>query len=71
LQIGIGCKRAVFVCYEGITKSFENLEYVKPPSQGTTNYMPEVFSTMGGIAKPTHLMHVVHMGGLNQIIGPR
>jgi hypothetical protein len=27
---------------------------------------PEMFSTMGGIAKPTHLMHVVHMGGLSR-----
>jgi hypothetical protein len=32
LQIDIGCKHAVFMCIEGIAKSFENLKYVKPPN---------------------------------------
>ncbi len=39
--------------------------------EGIANSMPKVFSTMGGIAKSTHVMHVVHIGGLNQTIGPR
>jgi hypothetical protein len=60
---------------EGIAKSFENLEYVKPPNEGIVGFALRMFSTMGGggggIAKPTHLMYVVHMGGLDQIIGPR
>jgi len=34
LQIGIGYKHVVFMCWEGIAKSFENLEYVKPPNYG-------------------------------------
>jgi hypothetical protein len=57
--------------YEGIAKSFENLEYVKPPNYGTTSSALEVFSMMGVIAKSTHLMYVVHMGGLDQTIGSR
>jgi len=32
LQIDIGYKHGVFMCFEGIAKSFENLEYVKPPN---------------------------------------
>jgi hypothetical protein len=32
LQIDIGCKHAVFMRFEGIAESFENVEYVKPPN---------------------------------------
>jgi hypothetical protein len=58
------------MCSKNIAKSFENLKYVKPPNYGITSLASGVFSTMGNIAKPTHLMHVVHMG-LDQTIGPR
>ncbi len=60
--------------FEGIAKSFENLEYVKSPGEGIVGSILGMFSTMGGIAKPIHLMHVVHMGayikkwGLNKKI---
>jgi hypothetical protein len=50
---------------------FENLKYVKPSNYGTASFASKVFSMMRIIAKPTHVMYVVHMGGLNQIIGPR
>jgi hypothetical protein len=55
------------MCSKGIAKSFENLKYVKPSNEGIASFVSRMFSTMGGIAKPTHLMHV-HMGGLNQTI---
>jgi len=32
LQINIYSKHVVFMCSNGIAKSFENLEYVKPPN---------------------------------------
>jgi hypothetical protein len=48
--------------FEGIAKSFENLEYVKSPSKSIASSILGMFSMMGGIAKPIHLMHVVHMG---------
>jgi hypothetical protein len=51
--------------FDGIAKSFENLEYVKPPNESIAGSTLGMFSTMGGIAKPIHLMHVVHMGGLD------
>jgi hypothetical protein len=72
LHINIGCKHDVFMCLKGIAKSFENLKYVKPPNEGITGFS-RMFSMMGGggIAKPTHLMHVVHIGGLDQTIEPR
>ncbi len=56
------------MCFEGIAKSVENLEYVKPPNQGIASFARECFPRWGGIAKPTHLMHVVHMGGLDKTI---
>jgi hypothetical protein len=59
------------MCSKGITEPFENLKYVKPPNEGIASFVSGMFSTMGGIAKPTHFMHVVHMGGLDQTIGPR
>jgi hypothetical protein len=34
LQIDIGFKHDVLVCSNGIAKTFENLEYVKPPNEG-------------------------------------
>ncbi len=34
LWIDIGCKHDVFMCYKGIVKSFEILEYVKPFNEG-------------------------------------
>ncbi len=54
----------IFLCYEGIAKSFENLKYVKPPNEGIVGSTSGIFFTIGGggIAKPTHLMHVIHMG---------
>jgi hypothetical protein len=30
MQIDIGCKHDVLVCFEGIAESFENPKYVKP-----------------------------------------
>ncbi len=51
------------MCSKGIVESFEILEYVKPFNEGIVGFVLGVFSTMGGIAKPTHLMHVVHIGG--------
>jgi len=59
------------MCYKGIIKAFENLKYVKPPNESIASFVSGVFSMMGGIAKPTHFMHVVHMGGLDQTIGPK
>ncbi len=47
LHIDIGCKHDVFMCSEGIAKSFENLEYVKPPNEGIVGFS-RVFSTIGG-----------------------
>jgi hypothetical protein len=38
LQIGIGCKHEVFMCFEGIAKSFENLKYVKPLNQSIASF---------------------------------
>ncbi len=58
------------MCFKGITKPFKNLKYVKPPNKGITGFVSWVFSTMGGIAKPTHFMNVVHKGGLDQTIRP-
>jgi hypothetical protein len=58
------------MCSEGIAKSFENLEYVKPANEGIVGFS-RVFSTIwggGGIAKLAHLMHVVHIGGLEKTI---
>jgi len=43
-----------------------------PPHEGITSFTLGVFFTMeggGSIGRPTHLMHVVHMGGLDQTIG--
>jgi hypothetical protein len=57
-----------FICFEGIAKCFENLEYVKPLNEGIVSSTLGVFSMMRNIAKPTHLLHVVHMGGLDQTI---
>ncbi len=74
MQIDIGCKHDVFMCSKGIAEcfeSFENLEYVKPPNEGIVGSALGVFSMMGNIAKSTHLMHVVHMGGLDQTIKPK
>ncbi len=51
------------MCSKGIVEPFEILEYVKPFNEGTAGFALGVFFTMRGIAKPTHLMHVVHMGG--------
>jgi hypothetical protein len=52
-----------FLCvFEGIVKSFENVEYVKPPIRVLQVLPHECFSQWKGVAKPTHLMHVVHMG---------
>jgi hypothetical protein len=59
------------MCSKGIVESFEILEYVKPFNEGIASFVLGVFFTMGGIAKPTHLMHVVHMGVLDQTIRPR
>jgi hypothetical protein len=56
------------MCFEGIAKCFENLEYVKSPNEGIVDFALGVFSMMGNVTKPTHLMHVVHMGGLDQTI---
>jgi hypothetical protein len=50
------------MCFEGIAKCFENLEYVKSPNEGIVDFALGVFFVMGNITKPTHLMHVVHMG---------
>jgi hypothetical protein len=63
------------MCFENVVKSFENLEYVKspPPWRYYKFYFGSVFHNGGGggesIGRPTHLMHVVHMGGLDQTIG--
>jgi hypothetical protein len=59
------------MCSEGIVECFENVEYVKPPNEGIVGSTLGVFSMMGNIAKSTHLMHVVHMGGLDQTIRPK
>jgi hypothetical protein len=59
------------MCSKGIIEPSENLKYVKAPNEGIAGFASRVFSTMGGIAKPTHFMHVVHMGGLDQTIEPR
>jgi hypothetical protein len=48
-------------------KIFENLEYVKAPNEGIIGSTSGMFSMMGGIAKLTHLMHVVH----DQKMGPK
>ncbi len=58
------------MCSKNIAKSFENLDYVKSPNEGIVG-SSGVFSTMGGIAKPTHLTHVVDIRGLDQTIGLR
>jgi len=51
LQIDIGGKHDVFMCSEGIAKSFENLKYVKPPNEGIVGSTLGVFSTIGGNCK--------------------
>ncbi len=33
LQINIGFKHDVLMCFEGIAQTFENLKYVKPPTK--------------------------------------
>jgi hypothetical protein len=37
------------MCFQGIAKSFENLENVKPPNEGIASSTLELFSTMGGL----------------------
>ncbi len=66
--MSIGGKHDVFMCYEGIAIFFENLEYVKPLNEGIIGFASRMFSKTKGIAKPTHLMHIVHMGGLDKTI---
>jgi len=65
------CKHVIFMCYEGIAKSFENLKYVKPPNKILQVLCWKCFSQLGGgggITKSTHLIHIVHMGNLDEII---
>jgi hypothetical protein len=47
LQINIGFKHDVLVCFKGITQTSENSKYVKSPNGGITNCVPILFSTMG------------------------
>jgi len=39
------------MCFEGIAKSFENLEYVKPPNEAIASSAWGVFFHMGGYCK--------------------
>jgi len=48
------------MCFKGIAKTFENSKYMKPPHESIVSCALKVFSK-GGIAKPTHLMHVAFM----------
>jgi hypothetical protein len=50
LHIDIGCKHDIFMCSKGIAKSFENLEYVKPPNESIVGSLG-MFSMMGGYCK--------------------
>jgi hypothetical protein len=47
LQIDIGYKHDVLICFGGIAKSFENLEYVKTPHESIVDYVLTMFSRMG------------------------
>ncbi len=38
LQIDVGFKNDVLVCYEGIAIFFENSKYAKPPNKGIAGY---------------------------------
>ncbi len=59
LQIDIGFKHNVLVCFNGIAKTFGNLKYVRPPNEGIADCASRVFSMMGGIANPTYLKYIV------------
>jgi hypothetical protein len=47
LQIDIGYKHDVLICFGGIAKSFENLKYVKTPHESIVDYVLAMFSRMG------------------------
>jgi len=47
LQIDIGSKHDVLICFGGIVKSFKNLEYVKTPHESIVDYVLTMFSRMG------------------------
>jgi hypothetical protein len=44
LQIDIGFKHDVLVCYEGIAQTFEHPKYVKPPNESITSCALKMFS---------------------------
>jgi hypothetical protein len=47
LQIDIGFKHDVLVCFEGIGQTFENSKYVKHPNGGIAGCVLRMFSTKG------------------------
>jgi tetrahydromethanopterin S-methyltransferase subunit D len=51
LQIDVGFKNDVLVCYEGITIFFENSEYVKPPNESIASYVQRVICNVMGVLK--------------------
>jgi hypothetical protein len=53
LQIHVGFKHDVLVCYEGIAIFFENSKYVKPPQEGIVGYAQRVICNAMGVCKPS------------------
>jgi hypothetical protein len=49
LQIDLGFKNDVLLCYEDIANFFENSEYVKPPNEGITSYVQRVICNVMGV----------------------
>ncbi len=70
MQIDIDGKHDVFMCSKGITKSFENLEDVKPPNEGIVGSIWGVFSTMGGYCTANTFNECCTHEGLRSTIGP-
>jgi hypothetical protein len=60
-----------FLCVMRVLQNLLKSRICETPQLGYCKFcVGSVFHDWGGIAKPTHLMYVVHMGGLDQTIGP-
>jgi hypothetical protein len=55
LQIDVGFKNDVFMCYEGVAIFFENSKYVKPPKEGIACYAQRMICNVTGVLQTKHI----------------
>ncbi len=56
LQIDVGFKNDVLMCYEGVAKFFKNSKYVKPPpNEGIVGYAQRVICNGMGVSQIQHI----------------